>query len=156
MHSFQAVKSPLVNGRALVFALVIAGVLLGVSGCASPQVAPGAASAAEERRIRQEIAAIRGGRHGALPPAQVVAANRNARVSSMQIRNGTAFTLTVLYAGPSSRRVVVPPQGTQSLALAIGEYQVAASVNAPGVIPYAGVDRLFGGSYENHFYISAQ
>ena len=68
--------------------------------------------------------------------------------------NGTSYTLTILYSGPDSKRLVINAGGTKSVRLKNGQYRVAASVSAANVSNYAGSENLNGGSYNVDYYIS--
>ena len=108
---------------------------------------------AEARKIDAEVDAILAGQHSPLPPAQHVRPDPYARVATMAIQNNTGHTLTVQYSGPSSQQMVLEPHEKRTITLAIGAYKVAATVNSPSVLPYAGRDTLSGGQYQNTFNI---
>ncbi len=112
------------------------------------------AAKAEARIIDLEVNKIFAGKHGALPPAQKVSGAGSGVKNTMEIENGTAYTLTVRFSGVRSRKLVLAPKATGSVVLASGQYRVAASVNASNVIPFAGEQMLSGGRYANMFYIS--
>lgn len=103
--------------------------------------------------IDQQVAAILAQPHDTLPPPQVIRADPNAQWALMQIKNDTAYPLTVLYSGPTSQSVVLGPHGAKQISLGIGNYSVAAKVDAPDVLPFAGHHNLQGGAYDNTFYI---
>ena len=107
----------------------------------------------DARKIDAQVATIIAGEHNPLPPAQHVRSNPAAQVAEMVSKNNTQYTLTVLYSGPTSQRVVLAPQATQKVVLSVGTYQVAATVDSPSVIPFAGRDDIRGGGYDNTFYI---
>ena len=70
------------------------------------------------------------------------------------ITNDTPYILTVLLSGPSTRSVNLSPGGTKTLTLDPGNYETAAKVSDPTVIPYYGVDTLIADTeYEVSFYI---
>jgi len=96
------------------------------------------------------------GEHGELPEAHHVHADNEAHVAEIEITNQTSYTLTVLFAGPTSRRATVPSQREQRLALATGAYNIAAEVNAPDVEPFAGSDSFEGGVYDYTFIIQTE
>ncbi|MEK7426845.1 MAG: hypothetical protein AAB131_23745, partial [Actinomycetota bacterium] len=56
----------------------------------------------------------------------------------MTIENGTGQTLHVHFSGPLTRTVVVPDGRSESVELAVGEYQVAAEVPGSRIIPFYG------------------
>jgi hypothetical protein len=56
----------------------------------------------------------------------------------MTIENGTGQTLHVHFSGPMNRTVVVPNGRSESVELAVGDYQVAAEVPGARIIPFYG------------------
>ena len=107
----------------------------------------------DARQIDAQVATILAGQHSPLPPAQHVRSNPASQVAEMVTKNNTQYTLTVLYSGPTSQRVVLAPQASQKVLLSVGTYQVAATVNSSSVVPFAGRDEIQGGGYDNTFYI---
>lgn len=107
----------------------------------------------DARQIDAQVATIIAGEHSPLPPAQRVRSDPAAQVADMVTKNNTQHTLTVLYSGPTSQRVVLAPQTSRKVLLGVGTYQVAATVDSPSVIPFAGRDDIRGGGYDNTFYI---
>jgi hypothetical protein len=96
------------------------------------------------------------GEHGELPEAHHSHADHESDVAQIDIANETSYTLTVLFAGPTSSRVTVRSQGEQRLALATGAYNIAAEVDAPDVEPFAGSDTFEGGVYDYAFVIETR
>jgi hypothetical protein len=72
-----------------------------------------------------------------MPPASTAPATGPAG-KGMTIENGTGQTLHVHFSGPVSRTVVVPDGRSESVELAVGEYQVAAEIPGSRVIPFYG------------------
>ena len=70
----------------------------------------------------------------------------------MYIKNNSSATITVLYSGTKSVRLVISPQSSKTVSLPSGTYRVVAT--ASGVIPFYGTENLTGGSYESEYYIS--
>ncbi len=109
---------------------------------------------AEELLVDLQVAKIMSGDHGVLPPAQRNSYNRSSSsMTAVDVENGTGYTLTVYYSGPTSRSLKLAPGASGSLSLQPGSYRVAASVSARNVRNYAGSDNLQGGSFEQKFYI---
>lgn len=108
---------------------------------------------AEKRMIDLEVDKIMKGEHGELPPMSRSGYSRLSSTNQVEIENDTKYTLTVLFSGPESRKVVINPRGTTTTTLQIGTYKIAAKVNASNVTPYAGSDNLRGGEYSSKFYI---
>ena len=71
----------------------------------------------------------------------------------MSVINSTSYTLTILYSGPDSKRLVITAGGSSSIHLKNGEYRIAASVSASNVSHYAGDEQLQGGNYSVEYYI---
>lgn len=109
-------------------------------------------AAPDAKDIDAAVSKIMEGEHGKLPPAQQLRADASG-VAAIQIKNRTEHTLTVFYSGKTSQKAVVAPNGNAAVSVAAGTYSVAASVDAPEVIPFAGTDTLSGGTYSNEFYI---
>ena len=105
---------------------------------------------ADKKIIDLEVADIYAGDHGTLPSSERLSAGTGS-TSRITIKNGTDRTLTILYSGPSSQRIVLSPNETKSVILSNGSYHVAAS--AYGVRSYAGTEVLRGGEYSSDYYI---
>ncbi|RPI03312.1 MAG: hypothetical protein EHM72_01865 [Calditrichaeota bacterium] len=110
---------------------------------------------AESLAIANEVAGILSKDHTTLPAAQRLSASAGDQ-NVIEIENQTRYNLTVRYSGPQSKRLNLPPRTTLELILPNGEYRVAASVNAGGIIPFAGVQRLEGGEYSSRYFIRGQ
>lgn len=90
--------------------------------------------------ISEEIEKIRNGEHVPFPPIQAVGGDpsRSSGTGAFAVKNDTAYTLTVLFSGPTERRLEVAPGGSISIDLLPGSYKVAARVSAPDVSPSYG------------------
>lgn len=108
---------------------------------------------AERKLIDLEVANVYAGDHGSLPAMDKTSWG-NGPSAYISVTNRTSYTLTLLYSGPDSKRLVISPGGTSSVTLKNGRYRVAASVNASNVGNYAGTEDLSGGSYSVEYYIS--
>jgi outer membrane protein assembly factor BamD (BamD/ComL family) len=113
------------------------------------------AEEAEEKIIDCEVASIMSGHHGYMPPLDRTSYGYGS-TSTVEIENATNCTLTILYSGPSSKRLVIPSKQTYSITLSNGNYKVAAKVNCPNVIPFAGNEYLQGGEYSGYYYIETK
>ena len=109
---------------------------------------------ADKKVIDLSVANIFSGEHGTLPSMDH-SYYGGGSTSTISVTNDTQYTLTLLYSGPSSKRLVLSPHATQSLTLTNGSYHIAASVNSAGVRPYAGTETLSGGGYDISYYISS-
>jgi hypothetical protein len=52
--------------------------------------------------------------------------------------------------------LVIPSKQTYSITLTNGNYNVAAKVDCPNVIPFAGKESLQGGDYSGYYYIKTR
>ena len=109
---------------------------------------------ADKKIIDLSVAYIFDSEHGTLPSMDH-SYYGGGSTSTISVTNDTQYTLTLLYSGPSSKRLVLSPHATQSLTLTNGNYKIAASVNSAGVRPYAGTETLSGGGYDISYYISS-
>ena len=108
---------------------------------------------AEQEAIDKEVAEIMGSEHGTLPQPTITSRSSWGN-PVIDVTNQTSYTLTVLYSGSLSKRLILPPHGSGSVKLLPGEYKIAAKVNDPFVIPYAGTTTLLSGAkYSSVFYI---
>lgn len=107
----------------------------------------------EKKLIDLEVSRVYAGEHGALPQMDRTGYGGGS-TSYITVTNNTSYTLTLLYSGPDSKRVVIFSGGTSSVILKNGDYRVAASVSASNVRNYAGNENLQGGNYTVSYYIS--
>ena len=110
-------------------------------------------SAADKKVIDMTVASTFAGEHGSLPEMDQVGYGGGS-TSYVSVTNSTSYTLTLLYSGNESKRLVLTPNSTGSIRLKNGSYRIAASVSASNVSKYAGTESLNGGSYEVEYYIS--
>ena len=111
-------------------------------------------AAADKKIIDMQVANVYAGEHGTLPSMDQTGYG-GGPTSSVSIQNSTQYTLTLLYSGPDSKRVVISPSETGHVTLKNGTYRVAASVSAAGVSNFAGSESLRGGSYSVEYYITS-
>ena len=108
---------------------------------------------ADKKVIDMTVAFTFASEHGTLPQMNKVGYGGSS-TSYVSVTNSTSYTLTLLYSGDESMRLVLSPKSTRSVRLKNGSYQIAASVSAPNVKNYAGTETLNGGSYVVEYYIS--
>jgi hypothetical protein len=109
---------------------------------------------AEEKIIDKEVSTIMAGKHGEMPaPQRSYSTNSYKITSDISITNSTRYTLTVLYSGPSSKKIVISPSYSSTITLSPGYYKVAAKVSSSSVRPFAGTHSLQSGNYNSNFYI---
>ena len=109
--------------------------------------------AADKKVIDLTVAGIMAGEHGTLPSMDKVSYGYSS-YNTISVKNDTQYTLTLLYSGQESKRLVLNPHGSGTVTLPNGTYHVGASVAALNVRPYAGTETLTGGQYEVSYYIS--
>ena len=109
--------------------------------------------ACEKKLIDLEVSRVYAGEHGTLPGMDRTGYGGGS-TSYISVTNSTSYTLTLLYSGPDSKRLVIGAGQTSSIRLKNGSYRVAASVSASNVSNYAGTENLQGGSYSVDYYIS--
>jgi hypothetical protein len=108
--------------------------------------------------ISEEIEKIKSSKPDPFPPIQRSAGASSSPASQggmgvFGIKNDTAYTLTVLFSGPTERRVEVAPGGSVSVELLPGSYKLAGRVNAPNVSPSYGEYLFDRSSSAVKFYI---
>lgn len=109
---------------------------------------------AEKRIVDIGITRTYSKEHGSLPQMDRVSIG-NGPKSLINVSNSTSYTLTLLYSGVDSRRLVIAPHKSASISLQNGAYKVAAFVSASNVRRYAGTEQLLGGEYSVAYYISS-
>lgn len=109
---------------------------------------------AEKRIVDIGIARTDSEEHGSLPQMDRVSTG-NGPKSLVNVSNSTSYTLTLLYSGADSKRLVIAPHKSASISLHNGTYKVAAFVSASNVRRYAGTEQLLGGDYSVSYYISS-
>lgn len=108
---------------------------------------------ADKKVIDMTVASTFAGDHGTLPEMDQIGYGGGS-TSYISVTNRTSYTLTLMYSGNESKRLVLSPNSTESIRLKNGAYRIAASVSASNVSRYAGTETLNGGSYEVEYYIS--
>lgn len=106
----------------------------------------------EKKLIDLEVSRIYAGEYGALP-AMDRTGYGGGSTSHITVTNSTSYTLTILYSGSDSKKLVIGAGKTKSVRLKNGQYRVAASVSASNVSNYAGTENLLGGDYSVDYYI---
>ena len=112
------------------------------------------AKAADKKVIDLSVTNIFAGDHGTLPGMDRTSYSSSGS-NIITVSNDTQYTLTLLYSGPDSKRLVLSPRSSGAVRLPNGTYRVAASVAATNVRSYAGTETLSGGGYDVSYYISS-
>lgn len=111
---------------------------------------------AEKKLIDLEVANVLNGEHGNLPSMdRNYSGGYGSSTSTIRVENQTSYTLTLLYSGRDSKRLVLSPGCSESITLHNGTYRIAASVDAGGVRNYGGTEQLDGDNYSVSYYISS-
>ncbi|HWP49218.1 MAG TPA: hypothetical protein VNM22_18830 [Candidatus Limnocylindrales bacterium] len=87
--------------------------------------------------IEQRIQTIRARNHITIPLPDVIEPEFS-QTPRVKILNDTPNNLTVYFRGPSIRQVTLRPWSTETILLLAGNYEVAAEVDNPGVLPFFG------------------
>lgn len=111
-------------------------------------------SQAEKKIVDLEVANVFNSKnYGHLPSMDKTRYGKGA-YTTVTVKNDTQYTLTLLYSGMESKRIVIGSHGIQNIKLKSGSYRIVASVNASRVQNFAGSEDLVGGSYSVNYYIS--
>jgi hypothetical protein len=122
--------------------------------CGSSAAPISAPASSQSDQVQQEIDRIRSGRYSPMPTPQASGASGLDGQTSWVIQNGTSYSLTVFLSGPVRHRMDIPAGGSQTLRVSPGNYEVAASVSGPNVIPFYGTINLGANTqYTEQFYI---
>jgi hypothetical protein len=110
----------------------------------------------ESHSVEQEVAAIRNAPHEAMPPAQAARASLGGQ-TGITVENETNYVLYLYLSGPSSQEITLAAGASQTLQVSPGDYEIAAKVSDPSVIPFYGRDTCIPNTqYSHHFYIATQ
>lgn len=110
---------------------------------------------ANQKLIDIQVADVFSKEHGSLPSMNKTGYGYGS-TTSIEVYNNTSYTLTLLYSGTTSKRLILSPRSRNSLSLGNGKYRIAASVDASNVRDFAGAEDLNGGDYEVEYYIQTQ
>jgi len=106
--------------------------------------------AIESKIIDLEVNEILGDRNTGKLPSFNQTSYGNSYSSNVTIKNDTGYELVVRYSGASTRKIVIPRQGSKTTTLTSGTYKIAATANG---LHYAGREQL-NGNYTSSYYIS--
>ncbi|MCH5217515.1 MAG: hypothetical protein J1F07_03015 [Muribaculaceae bacterium] len=107
---------------------------------------------ADKILIDSEVADVFSSEHGTLPAMDKTSYGYGS-TTTISVFNNTSFTLTLLYSGPESKRLILSPYERGSVKLKNGSYKVAASASSSNIQNYAGTEYFEGGSCEVEFHI---
>lgn len=126
--------------------------IIGETSLGATREPHGDAPSSDPSTLNQRIRVIRAKDHVTIPIPNVVA-SEFSQTPRIEILNYTGAYLTVYFSGPSSRQVKVRPGAGESTTLIAGNYEVAAEVNDPGVLPFFGNHRYDREDYQIRFSI---
>ncbi len=110
---------------------------------------------ADRKVIDLQVENVFAKEHGSLPSMDKTSYGYGSN-TSIEVYNNTSYTLTLLYSGTSSKKLVLSPHSRDDLSLTNGEYRIAASVDASNIRNFAGKEELNGGNYNVEYYIQTQ
>ena len=105
----------------------------------------------EDKIIKTEVDEIFAGEYGEIP-STTRTGQVNYVTSTIDIKNDTPYTLTILYSGPENKRIVIGSGMSKKSNMKSGSYRITASVSAARVSNYAGRETMQG-DYDSTFYI---
>ncbi len=145
--------------RALTF---LAAVVIVASAVVSPGVsaqqaaqppAPAAKAAPTPAEIKQDIEKIKKARTLGIIPA---VGTENGGATELRVDNTSAFNIVVLVVGPTTLRVELGPEGSQTIAIDPGAYELAVTVVGRNLPPFYGTQRILANMrYRHQFVIPA-
>ncbi len=141
--------------RALRFVAATTMVLSLVSlSSASAQQPPGPVAAAapvSPEAIKQELEKIKKGRTLGIIPS--VGTDESDRMTVLRLDNASPFQLVVLLVGPLVQRIELGPEGTQSLTVEPGDYEMAVTVVGRNLPPFYGTQRIVANMRFRHQFV---
>ena len=96
---------------------------------------------------------INSGDYGYLPSSQKVSYG-TGKYSTINICSRCNQTITIMYSGIKSIKIVLSPYQSRKVVLPSGDYKVVAT--SPGVRSFYGTESLTGGDYESEYYIETR
>jgi hypothetical protein len=99
-----------------------------------------AGNSSDPQEIQQQIDKIRKEPHAVMPPSQAAPSVQGG--TSIIIKNGTGYKLSVYLKGPLSRVLEIPADGVETLSVPSGRYEIGARVSSPGISPFYAVEEF--------------
>ena len=110
--------------------------------------------AANKKMIDLEVQSIiNSGDYGYLPSSQKVSYG-TGRYSTINISSRCNQTITIMYSGVKSMKIILSPYQSRKVVLPSATYKVVAT--SPGVRSFYGTENLTGGDYECEYYIETR
>ena len=127
--------------------------LVSLSGV-SAQQPPGpvaAAAPATPEAIKQELEKIKKGRTLGIIPS--IGTDESGGMTVLRLDNASPFQLVVLVVGPTIRRLELGPEGTQTLNVEPGAYEIAVTVVGRNLPPFYGTQRIVANMRFRHQFV---
>ena len=124
--------------------------LPGVSAQQEPGPSVVAASPSPEA-IKQELEKIKKGRTLGIIPS--VGTDESGGMTVLRLDNTSPFQLVVLLVGPTIQRIELGPEGTQSLIVEPGNYEMAVIVVGRNLPPFYGTQRIVANMRFRHQFV---
>lgn len=143
--------------RALTFLAavgIVASVVVSPGVSAQEPAQPPAAvvkAAPTPAEIKQEIEKIKKARTLGIIPA--VGTENAAGVTELRVDNTSPFNIVVLISGPTSLRLELGPEGSQTLPVEPGAYEIAVTVVGRNVPPFYGTQRIVANMRFRHQFV---
>lgn len=96
---------------------------------------------------------INSGDYGYLPSSQKISYG-TGKYSTINLSSRCNQTITIMYSGVKSMKIVLSPYQSRKVVLPSGTYKVVAT--SPGVRSFYGTENLTGGDYESEYYIETR
>ena len=101
--------------------------------------------------IKQELEKIKKGRTLGIIPS--IGTDESGGMTLLRVDNTSAFTLVVFIVGPTVERVELGPEGTQTLTIEPGQYEIAAIVIGRNIPPFYGTQRIVANQRFRHQFV---
>ena len=114
--------------------------------------APAAVAApASPEAIKQELEKIKKGRTLGIIPS--IGTDESGGATVLRLDNTSPFQLVVLIVGPTTVRVELGPEGTQTLTVEPGAYEIAVTVVGRNLPPFYGTQRIVANMRFRHQFV---
>ena len=146
--------------RAVTWLVVVSAVLVTAGAVSTPRVSaqqPAAAVPAvpvvakTPAEIKQELEKIKKTRTWGIIPA--VGTDDSGGTTLLRVDNTSAFPLIVLIVGPTVERVELGPEGTQTLTVEPGQYEIAVTVIGRNMPSFYGTQRIVANMRFRHQFV---
>ena len=101
--------------------------------------------------IKQELEKIKKGRTLGIIPS--IGTDESSGMTVLRLDNTSPFQLVVLIVGPLVERIELGPEGTQSLIVEPGNYEMAVTVVGRNLPPFYGTQRIVANMRFRHQFV---